>query len=327
MPLRLTSRRLFALKAVLAVVALVLLVNAAKPAEVLARLLGANPMWVLAAVLLLPVNVGLEAYRWWRLVRRLAPGVRYGQALVAVVGSYPLGLLTPGRVGDYVGRALYVRELAPGASAALTFGERMATLAACLVGGLAALGPYLAAHAPPSPLWPTLVVGTALATGGLLALLLFPRLGQAVVSTLVPIRAVRRAVAAFGQIPSGEAVALVVLSMVRYGVFSAQFVCLVLAFAPGASWTGAALAVALTFYAKSAVPQVTLGDLGVRESASVFFLGAYGVGAAAALNASLAVFAVNLLLPALLGIPLLLRLRLRRADTAEALAPAVPEAA
>ena len=69
--------------------------------------------------------------------------VRYRDALRAVVGSYPLGLLTPGRVGDYVGRAVYLRELPAGASAALTFGERMATLAACLAGGLVALGPYL----------------------------------------------------------------------------------------------------------------------------------------------------------------------------------------
>lgn len=314
MPVRLTSRRLFALKALLAAVALGLLVTQAHPAEVLARFVRANPLWALAALALMPVNVGLEAYRWWRLVRRLAPEVPYRQALVAVVGSYPLGLLTPGRVGDYVGRALYVRELAPGPSAALTFGERMATLAACLVGGLVALGPYLRTHAPPSPLWPTLTFATALGTGALLALLLFPDLARRVISTLVPIPAVRRALAAFGAIPRDEAATLVGLSGVRYLVFSAQFVCLVQAFAPGASWRGAALAVALTFYAKSAVPQVTLGDLGVRESASVFFLGAYGVGAAAALNASLAVFAVNLLLPALLGVPLLLRLRLRRAE-------------
>ena len=320
MPVRLTPRRLFALKGLLAAVALGVLVARAHPAEVLARFVGASPGWVLAAFALLPVNVGLEAYRWWRLVRRVAPCVRYGEALVAVVGSTPLGLLTPGRLGDYVGRALYVREVAPGPSAALTFAERMATLAACLVGGLVALGPYLRAHAAPSPLWPALAFATTLGTGALLALLLFPDLARRVVSTLVPVGPVRRAVAPFGAIPSGEAVALVALSGLRYLVFSAQFVCLVLAFAPGASWRGAALGVALTFYAKSAVPQVTLGDLGVRESAAVFFLGAYGVGAAAALNASLAVFAVNLLLPALLGVPLLLRLRLRRAD-----APALAE--
>ena len=310
--MRLSARRLFALKALLAAGALALLVWTARPDEVWARLVGARPGWVLAALLLVPVNVGLEALRWWRLVRHVAPSVRLRDAVVAVVGSYPLGLLTPGRVGDYVGRALYVRELAPGPSAALTFGERMATLAACLVGGLAALGPYLGDHAAASPLGPALVGATALATAGLLALILLPRLARTAAQTLVPVAAVRRAVDAFGAIPRGEAAALVGLSAVRYVVFSSQFVLLVLAFAPGVAWGGVALGVALTYYAKSAVPQVTLGDLGVRESVAVFFLGAYGVAPAAALNASLAIFALNLLLPALVGSPLLLRLRLRR---------------
>ena len=70
-------------------------------------------------------------------------------------------------------------------------------------------------------------------------------------------------------------------------------------------WAG----VALVFFAKSAIPQVTLGDLGVREGAAVFFLGAYGVAPAAALDASLALCSLlNLVLPSLAGTPLLLRL-------------------
>jgi uncharacterized membrane protein YbhN (UPF0104 family) len=72
------------------------------------------------------------------------------------------------------------------------------------------------------------------------------------------------------------------------------------------------MGVALVFFAKSAIPQVTLGDLGVREGAAVFFLAAYGVGPAAALDASLALFGLNLLLPALVGAPFLLQLQLRR---------------
>ena len=80
-------------------------------------------------------------------------------------------------------------------------------------------------------------------------------------------------------------------------------------------WVG----VALVFFAKSAIPQVTLGDLGVREGAAVFFLGAYGVEAGAAFDAALALFAMNLLLPAVVGAPLLVRLQVlrRRAQRAQ----------
>ena len=309
MPFAQASRWLFALKGALAAVAVGVLVRLAHPAEVWAAFVGAEWGWALCALALVPVNIGLEAYRWGRLVRRLAPEVRHRDALRAVVGSYPLGLLTPGRVGDYVGRAVYLRAVPPGASAALTFGERMATLAACLVGGLVALGPYLGETAGASPLWPAVVGVGALGTGALLVGVLFPDVARAALSAVLPFAPVRRALAAFGRIPHGEAAALLALSFVRYAVFSAQFVLLVRALAPEAAVGGVALGVALVFFAKSAVPQVTLGDLGVREGAAVFFLGAYGVAPAAALDASLALFALNLALPALAGVPLLMRLR------------------
>ena len=309
MPFAKAPRWLFALKGVLAAVAVGVLVHLAHPADVWGAFVGAEWGWALAALALVPVNIGLEAYRWGRLVRRIAPEVRHRDALRAVVGSYPLGLLTPGRVGDYVGRAVYLRAIPPGASAALTFGERMATLAACLVGGLVALGPYLQATVAASPLWPAVVGVGAVGTGALVLGVLFPDVARVALSAVLPFAPVRRALAAFGQIPQGEAATLLALSFVRYAVFSAQFVLLVRAVAPGADLGGVALGVALVFFAKSAVPQVTLGDLGVREGAAVFFLGAYGVAPAAALDASLALFALNLALPALVGVPLLLRLR------------------
>jgi uncharacterized membrane protein YbhN (UPF0104 family) len=324
LPLPQAPRWLFALKGVLAVVAVVALVRLADPAEVVTAVSHADPFWALLALALVPANIGLEAYRWGRLVRRIAPEVRTRDAIRAVVGSYPLGLLTPGRVGDYVGRAVYLREIPAGASAALTFGERMATLAACLVGGLVALGPYLRTVADPSPLWPAVLAVGLMATGTLLALILFPALAQTVATTLLPFAPVRRAVSAFGRIPSDEAVTLLTLSGVRYLVFSAQFVFLLHAVAPSAPWAGLAMGVALVFFAKSAIPQVTLGDLGVREGAAVFFLAAYGVGPAAALDASLALFGLNLLLPALVGTPFLLQLQLRRKAAREPAGAPVP---
>ncbi|WP_420454573.1 lysylphosphatidylglycerol synthase transmembrane domain-containing protein [Rubrivirga sp.] len=326
MPLPQTPPWLFALKGVLAVVAVAALVHVVEPAEVWRAVSQADPRWALVALALVPVNIGLEAYRWGRLVRTIEPSVRHRDVLRAVVGSYPLGLLTPGRIGDYVGRAVYLREIPASASAALTFGERMATLAACLVGGLVALGPYLRVQEAASPLWPAVLVVGWLATSGLVALILFPGLAHVALTTVLPFAPVRRAAASFSKIPQEEAVTLLALSAVRYVVFSGQFVLLARAVAPEAPWLGLWIGVALVFFAKSAIPQVTLGDLGVREGAAVFFLGAYGVAPAAALDASLALFGLNLLLPALAGTPLLLQLRLRR-DSLPQRGGAEPDAA
>lgn len=299
----------FVVKTLLAVAILWFLFQRISWPEIVAAIGHANPWIAGAALALLPLNIGLEAYRWWRLVRRVNPVVRFRDALRAVVGSYPLGLLTPVRVGDYVGRAMLLRSIRPGQSAALTFAERMATLAWCLIAGLLATAPFLSRFEAESPLWTTLIGASLVGVVLLVAGILFPGEARRIIAAVLPFRPVRKAFSAFGKIPAGESVLLLFLSGIRYAVFSFQFVLLIQALAPGVTWSEAWIGVALVYFAKSVIPQVTLGDLGIREGASVFFLGAYGVAEAAALEASLGVFVINLLLPAFIGIPLLLRWR------------------
>jgi uncharacterized membrane protein YbhN (UPF0104 family) len=320
--LSVAPRWLFAAKAALAAVAVAGLVHVVDPASVRAAFEEADARWVMAALALLPLNVGLEAVRWGRLVRHVAPGVRMRDAVAAVVGAYPLGLLTPGRVGDYVGRAAFLPAVPAGASAALTFAERMATLLCCLACGLVALAWNPAAAVGPPGAWTAVGVWAALVSAVLIAAFASPERTARALSAVVPARAVRGALGAFAQIPRGEAAVLVALSAARYVVFTAQFVLLVRAFAPGVPLGPVAAGVAVVFLLKSAVPQLTLGDLGVREGAAVFVLAGAGVAPAEALNASLAVFVVNLVLPALMGVPLLSRLRLPGAPS-EAAPPAV----
>ena len=313
----LSPRWWFAAKAVLAVVAVASLVRLVHPADVRAALAAADVRWLGVGLALLPLNVALEALRFGRLVQRVAPGVRLRDAMAAVVGAYPLGLLTPARVGDYVGRAALLPGVPAGTAAALTVGERMATLLACLAGGLAALQWNPAAALAPAAAWTAVAVWAALGTAVLTAAFASPERTARALSAVVPVAAVRRALAAFGEVPRAEAGVLVALSAARYAVFSAQFAVFVHAFAPSAAWGAVVAGVAVVYLVKSAVPQLTLGDLGVREGVAVFVLGGAGVAPAEALNAALAVFVVNLVLPALAGVPLLARLRLGAARRTE----------
>lgn len=275
--------------------------------------------WAGAALALLPLNVGLEAYRFHRLLRRSLPHApSFGAVLAAIVGSYPLGLLTPARLGDYAGRALYLRGVPVSTTAALTFSERTATLACCLAFGVVAL-PFWITRPGVAAGWAALLPVAAAGTLALAAFVLRPRVAARMIAAVLPFRRLRPAAVALGAVPAGEARVLLALSALRYAVFATQFVLLVRAFAPDGAWTAgdwaaAAGGVALVFFAKSAVPGVTLGDLGVREGAAVYFLAAFG--GAAAFNASLGLFAINLLLPALAGLPLVARLRVGVAGTA-----------
>ncbi len=83
-------------------------------------------------------------------------------------------------------------------------------------------------------------------------------------------------------------------------VYQLQFYFLVNAFHPVGFVNGWA-AVASILLAKSFVP-ISFGDLGVRESASVLLLGRLSVPQAAAFDASLLLFLINIMIPAIAGL-------------------------
>ena len=69
------------------------------------------------------------------------------------------------------------------------------------------------------------------------------------------------------------------------------------------------LAISATMLVKSLLP-ISIGDLGIRESAAIFFLGKIGVHESTAFNASILLFLINLLIPSLVGLVLVLKYRL-----------------
>ena len=53
-------------------------------------------------------------------------------------------------------------------------------------------------------------------------------------------------------------------------------------------------------FAKSVVP-ISFGDIGTRELSSIYFFSRFGIAQAAALNASLLLFVLNIIFPGIMG--------------------------
>jgi uncharacterized membrane protein YbhN (UPF0104 family) len=83
--------------------------------------------WLLGALLLVPVNISIDAYKW-----RLALQSRYrlGQSFAfrAILVGLSVGILTPNRIGEFAGRLLFV-----------TSKYRIAATTATLISSLSAL--------------------------------------------------------------------------------------------------------------------------------------------------------------------------------------------
>ena len=97
------------------------------------------------------------------------------------------------------------------------------------------------------------------------------------------------------------------ISFLFYACFLIQYALLVSAFSNHFDFLQYLWAANLIMFAKTIIPPISFGELGIREGASVYFLTKMGETASVGFNASIFLFIINLLIPALIGVGMFLR--------------------
>lgn len=97
------------------------------------------------------------------------------------------------------------------------------------------------------------------------------------------------------------------ISFFFYLCYLIQFALLISAFSGRYEVVNYLWAANLIMFVKTIIPPFTLGELGIREGASVYFLTRLGESASVGFNASILLFVINLLIPALTGAVMFLR--------------------
>ena len=306
-----TSFKYTLLKAMLAAVTVGYLAYVVKPSEMWTAVASARPAWIGAALLLLPLNLLLETVGWHRLVRPVAPATRWRTAAGSLLAGHALGFVSPAGLGTYAGRAYTLPHTRRGTLMALVFTDRLLAMVIGVGMGLLGYLAYLKAATPaPAALWFGVFVLGIVLVMGLSAMLLFPRMSYRLLNRLARRNRFRHRLRFLRRYQTSAMLELVGLATLRYAVYTTQFVLLLYAFAPDLSFVAAYLGVSAVFFAKYLIPPITLMDLGIREGAAVFFLAAFGVTQAVAFDAAFLLFCINLLGPALLGVPFVFSLRL-----------------
>ena len=80
--------------------------------SILVAMRSAEPLFLGAALLLLPLNLGSSVLMWWLLLRAIDPNTTLRSAVAAVFAGYSLALFTPARLGDAGARIYYHRRRA-----------------------------------------------------------------------------------------------------------------------------------------------------------------------------------------------------------------------
>ncbi len=252
---------------------------------------------LLGAVLLVPINWGLEAAKWHTVQSAENSFLTNFKTVIAGLSA---GLMVPRFIADYVVRL----KLAKVASSShvvheLAINKIIQAGVTNVFGVLGFLGIWLAVE--PDFSWVLSVM--SLVTVGVI-LLLFINLNS-VLGWLGRLSFILRI---FPELPQVSAAPKPILYRVvgwaalRFIVFSLQFALILYWFGAEIPATTMLSAIAITFFIKSNLPALNfLSDLGVREFSAMLAFSLLSVDESLVIVASLALWFINLLVPALIG--------------------------
>jgi len=265
----------------------------------------ARPAWQVWCVLglvgsLAAVNWWLESVKWRRLVRPVVH-VSGAEAFRATLSGTTLGLVTPNRTGEFLGRIAHLPAPLRARAALVSVPGSIAQFAVTLVAGMLGLLLLWGTATDKLPLHPGwLLAGVAAIAVPVLLLARPDRMVRLLLRLPLP-GAWRRALTALAPGQAPPAPAILALSALRYAVFTLQFLLLLLLFAPGVPWPHACGAVPVIFLITTLVPTALLSELGVRGSVAVAVLVPLQAEALPVLSATFTLWLANLALPALVG--------------------------
>lgn len=266
-----------------------------------AQAFSSNSWLFVSVIFLMPVNWWLEAKKW-QILSAPIQQISMSKAYKAVVVGLSLSFVTPHGVGDYFGRILWLNNQNRSKLIGSLFLGRIAQMAATLIFG------GFGIH--------TLFGRAILMYYSLLCVCLVIIFFMFLTGFKIRFeRAWYRKLMHYIEIVktySYQEISLVfMLSVVRYMIFCTQFVMVLSIFThlpldlqmAGATWI---------FLAKSVLPTFNfLSDLGVREFSAVYFFEQFGVSALPVVSASLLIWVINILIPTIVGVPLIWRLKIR----------------
>jgi uncharacterized membrane protein YbhN (UPF0104 family) len=303
-----TTRKLafFALKIFVAVLMLTILVRRMSFERLFEALSLANNRYIFLAFILLFWNIYLQFLKWELVVYRENASVKKRHVLFSLFVGLALGLVTPGRVGDF-GRAFFIKNVEWARLLGLLMVDKLITLAVLYLLGIIGLSHFISMRMHPFVWLPIFMMTIGLVLLFLI-FLLRPEILRSIISRyhrfLSRYGAIEKFMTGIELATPWLTMRLLAITVVHTMTYCSQFVFLMLAFHKIPLIDGFLSAFAIMF-TKSLLP-LAIGDLGIRESASVYFLGQFGVSDVAAFNASFLLFVSNILLPSLVGLVLLI---------------------
>jgi len=276
---------------------------------------GAQSWKIYLALVLVPVNWGLEARKWQLLIKPVEK-IRFLNAFMGVLAGLAFSMNTPNRIGEYGGRALYIHQGHRWKALSLTVVGSFSQLIITLVLGAGGLLFLLANDATAGgiasyQIWIRVLLSGTIVVTAVLCLLYF-RLGQ-ITRWLEKIPKASkwvRHIAIIEDIPVTILLRTISLSFVRYIIFVFQYILLLQLFLVDLPVWHCFWLISVLYLILAITPTIALAEIGIRGQVSLLLFTLLSSNSIGIAGAATAIWFVNLVIPALAGSLLFLSLKI-----------------
>lgn len=256
--------------------------------------------------LMMPLNWAFESYKW-QLITKPIQSISFSRAYAAVFTGICLGNLTPGRVGEFVGRMLYFKQEHRPAITLLHFVCGFFQLFITVAVGIPSLA-FLWTIRGSGDLY-----GVAIGAFLFFAVMCWIYLKLNAVIAYVASRAwlKRFAIQAFSVEPQLKW-RMILLSLCRYAVFSTQYFLLLKMIDIKGLGIEIFASIAVAFMMMSAIPMISFIEVAVRGAIAMLLFSPFGLNDLSLLCVSTLLWFVNIAVPSVLGYFLFLGVKTKK---------------
>lgn len=270
--------------------------------------------FALLAFLLIPVNWGLEAWKWKYALGGLYPEYSFRSACKGVIAGVATGIFTPNRIGDYAGRLMYLKRGKRWEAGVVLLLNRLTQMlitlwvgcycfAYLLLGEAEVLQELIPAIGLENEWLVLILIGISLVFSVLLIFSAKLNLHRWLPNKWKKGKEVL--MNGLGSLSPQNILFMSLIGGLRFLVYSLQYALLLLAFGFSGNPFLAFLLIGLVFLIKSLLPYFSFTELGLRESVALFVMGIWQVSAVTAVGSTFVLYVFNLIFPALLGLMLI----------------------
>lgn len=267
---------------------------------------------LIIAILLMPINLGMEVWKW-KILAGSAQPLTIGQAFRSYLAGIAFSLVTPNRLGEYPARILYLKRKNTFRLASVAVLGAMAQMLTLFLYGLAGLI-YYNIYFPGT--WELIVLISCFIVTIIVAIIYWRfETWMPLIERIKWLRERRYNV--YGKLlkrfSSKEQLTILLISIARYSIYTAQYLILLHWMNINMPPLQGFLMCALFFWAIAIIPSVTIIELPERGQIGLYLFSHFAANSEIGiLVATVAVWCINLIVPGILGSILLARRRLLR---------------